>query len=35
VLALTDLYSNLQMLLRWIHVLAAVIWIGHLYFFNS
>src|SRR5205085_12599935 len=22
------------MLLRWIHVLAAVIWIGHLYFFN-
>ena len=33
-MALTDLYSNLQFLLRWIHVLAGVIWIGHLYFFN-
>ena len=33
-MALTDLYSNIQMLLRWIHLLAAVIWIGHLYFFN-
>lgn len=31
---LTDLYSNLQLLLRWIHVLAGIIWIGHLYFFN-
>ena len=33
-MALTDLYSNVQMLLRWVHVLAAVIWLGHLYFFN-
>ena len=33
-MALSDLYSNLQILLRWIHVLAGVIWIGHLYFFN-
>jgi len=33
-MALTDLYSNLQLLLRWIHVLAGIIWIGHLYFFN-
>ncbi|MGH2399319.1 MAG: urate hydroxylase PuuD, partial [bacterium] len=31
---LTDVYSNLQLLLRWIHVLAGIIWIGHLYFFN-
>jgi uncharacterized membrane protein len=31
---LTDVYSNLQILLRWIHVLAGLIWIGHLYFFN-
>ena len=33
-MALTDLYSNIQLLLRWIHVLAGVIWIGHLFFFN-
>ncbi|MBI5503845.1 MAG: urate hydroxylase PuuD [Deltaproteobacteria bacterium] len=26
--------ESLQQLLRWIHVLAGVIWIGHLYFFN-
>lgn len=31
---LTDVYSNLQLLLRWIHVLAGIIWVGHLYFFN-
>jgi uncharacterized membrane protein len=31
---LTDLYTSLQLLLRWIHVLAGIIWIGHLYFFN-
>ena len=24
----------LEVLFRWIHVLAGVIWIGHLYFFN-
>jgi len=24
----------LEILFRWIHVLAGVIWIGHLYFFN-
>jgi uncharacterized membrane protein len=23
-----------QLLLRWIHVLAGIVWIGHLYFFN-
>jgi uncharacterized membrane protein len=31
---LTDLYSNLQILLRWIHVIAGIAWVGHLYFFN-
>src|SRR6266571_519284 len=33
-MALSDLYSNVQMLLRWIHVIAGITWIGHLYFFN-
>ena len=33
-MALSDLYSNVQILLRWIHVLAGILWIGHLYFFN-
>jgi len=32
--ALSDLYSNCQLLLRWIHVMAGIAWIGHLYFFN-
>jgi uncharacterized membrane protein len=31
---LTDLYTSLQFLLRWVHVFAGIIWIGHLYFFN-
>ena len=33
-MALSDLYSNLHLLLRWIHILAGIIWLGHLYFFN-
>ena len=33
-MALSDLYSNVHILLRWIHVLAGILWIGHLYFFN-
>jgi uncharacterized membrane protein len=33
-MALGDLGSNLQFLVRWIHVLAGIFWIGHLYFFN-
>jgi uncharacterized membrane protein len=33
-MALGDLYSNVQFLLRWIHVIAGIAWIGHLYFFN-
>ncbi|OFV91352.1 MAG: hypothetical protein A3G76_04320 [Acidobacteria bacterium RIFCSPLOWO2_12_FULL_65_11] len=31
---MSDLYSNCQLLLRWIHVMAGIAWIGHLYFFN-
>ena len=33
-MALSDLYSNVHLLLRWLHVLAGIVWIGHLYFFN-
>jgi uncharacterized membrane protein len=33
-MALSDLYTNVQLLLRWIHVIAGIAWIGHLYFFN-
>ena len=33
-MALSDLYSNVHLFLRWLHVLAGIIWIGHLYFFN-
>jgi uncharacterized membrane protein len=29
-----SLYQNVQLLLRWFHVLAGITWIGHLYFFN-
>ncbi len=33
-MALGDLYSNLHLFVRWLHVLAGIVWIGHLYFFN-
>jgi uncharacterized membrane protein len=33
-MALSDWYSNIQFLLRWLHVFFGIIWIGHLYFFN-
>ncbi len=33
-MALTDLYTNIQLLMRWLHVIAGITWIGHLYFFN-
>lgn len=33
-MALSDLFSNVHLLLRWLHVLAGIVWIGHLYFFN-
>ncbi|MBI3318474.1 MAG: urate hydroxylase PuuD [Candidatus Omnitrophica bacterium] len=29
-----DLYSNLHLVIRWLHVIAGITWIGHLYFFN-
>jgi uncharacterized membrane protein len=34
IFALDDFASNFQLLIRWIHVFAGIIWIGHLYFFN-
>ncbi len=33
-MAQTDFYSNFHMLIRWLHVIAGITWIGHLYFFN-
>ena len=33
-MALGDLYSNLHLLFRWLHVIAGITWIGMLYFFN-
>jgi uncharacterized membrane protein len=33
-MALGDLHSNLHLFLRWLHVIAGIVWIGHLYFFN-
>ena len=29
-----DLYSNLHLVVRWLHVISGITWIGHLYFFN-
>ena len=29
-----DFYSNFHLVIRWLHVLAGITWIGHLYFFN-
>ena len=31
---MTDAYSNLHLIVRWLHVIAGITWIGHLYFFN-
>ena len=33
-MALSDWFSNLHVLVRWLHVIAGIAWIGHLYFFN-
>ncbi len=33
-MALSDWYTNVQFLLRWMHIFFGIIWIGHLYFFN-
>ncbi len=33
-MALGDLFSNVHLLFRWLHVFAGIVWVGHLYFFN-
>lgn len=33
-MALSDFFSNFHLLIRWLHVMAGIVWIGHLYFFN-
>ncbi len=33
-MAMTDFHDNFLFLLRWIHIMAGITWIGHLYFFN-
>ena len=33
-MALSDIFSNLQILIRWLHVLLGILWIGNLYFFD-
>ncbi len=33
-MALGDFYSNFHLFFRWLHVIAGITWIGHLYFFN-
>jgi uncharacterized membrane protein len=33
-MAQTGIWENLHLLIRWLHVLAGITWIGHLYFFN-
>src|SRR5438552_1518681 len=33
-MALNDFFTNFHLLVRWLHVFAGIVWIGHLYFFN-
>ncbi|MBI2069872.1 MAG: urate hydroxylase PuuD [Elusimicrobia bacterium] len=33
-MAQEGLYQNMELILRWLHVIAGITWIGHLYFFN-
>ncbi|MBI4054583.1 MAG: urate hydroxylase PuuD [Elusimicrobia bacterium] len=33
-MAYNDLFTNLHLIIRWLHVIAGITWIGHLYFFN-
>jgi uncharacterized membrane protein len=33
-MAYPDFYTNFLFILRWVHILAGIIWLGHLYFFN-
>ena len=29
-----NLFDSIHLLMRWLHVIAGIIWVGHLYFFN-
>ena len=31
---MSDWYSNIHLVVRWLHVIAGITWIGHLYIFN-
>ena len=33
-MALSDLFGDVHLFFRWLHVFVGIIWIGHLYFFN-
>jgi len=33
-MAIDDFYTNAVFFLRWLHIFAGIMWIGHLYFFN-
>ena len=33
-MALSDWFGDVHLFFRWLHVMAGIIWIGHLYFFN-
>ena len=33
-MAINGFFNNFDLLIRWIHVIAGIVWIGHLYFFN-
>ncbi|MBI4386769.1 MAG: urate hydroxylase PuuD [Elusimicrobia bacterium] len=33
-MAYADFYTNFHLFMRWLHVIAGIAWIGHLYFFN-
>src|SRR5688572_24038781 len=33
-MAIEGLQINLDIIIRWLHVIAGITWIGHLYFFN-
>ena len=33
-MAYSDFFTNFHLFMRWLHVIAGITWIGHLYFFN-
>ena len=33
-MALSDWFGDFHLLVRWFHVMAGIVWLGHLYFFN-